>query len=198
MAKRTRRALYESLFRVAAAILYLGAVVILFLPRLGLPGFDLFRFFGLAHLEFGLFALPLGVIATKAVRAKRQWTKVAIMVGAYLIGPFAVQFTGLEVFFPTYFGVTDFFKPAQVAQEGPRVFGHYLRCEVSENKTRVTGYLNLQGQDFMILTPHNFHIWYTTQIPFQEFDLGRPDDESPNIVLTVGALTKLVLEATPA
>ena len=194
-----RRRLYGSLLRIAAGALYFGAIIVLFLPRLGVPGFELSPNFGSMHFELGLFAVPLGIVISKAARAKRLITKAAIIVASILLIPYAVSISGSFVFFNTYFAVTRRTESQEPPiKSGPRLIGYALRCAASDNKVSLTGYIKLEGQDFLLLSPHDFHIWYTTQVPFLELDLGRPEDSSGAITLTAGTFTKVVLNAVPA
>lgn len=196
IASRTRRAFYETLFRVAVGILYLGAIVFLFLPRFGLPGFTLFRLTSLANLELGLFALPLAVVVIKAARVRRTSVKAAIMVGAVSLVPYVVLISGYQVFFPTYTRVTEFFQPKH--QPDARVEARYLLCVASANgQIKLTGYVKLEGMDFLAFSPHDFHLRAVNYKNDQKLDLGRPVDKTVSIALKEGQFVNLTLESTP-
>ena len=181
---KTRRNLYESLFRIGAGIVYLGTVAT-YLFRL--PE-------GSANLVLGFFALPLAVISMKAVRAKRESVRVVIAAAFVLFIPNLVFVSGVYVAFAAY-GLIDSWKPPNP----PRfveIWGTNIRCIASGNRVEITGYLSTD-RDFLAVAPNDFHAGYIHQSPYTDFDLGQPEDSDPSIVLKKNSYTRFAFSSRP-
>jgi hypothetical protein len=178
---KTRRDLYESLFRIGAGIVYFGTVAT---PLFRLPE-------GYTNLVLGFFALPLAVISMKAVRAKRELGRVAIAAAFVLFIPTLVFKSGLIVAFAAY-QLIDSWKPK--AQPHVDIWGRDIRCIASGNRVEVTGYLSTD-HDFLAVAPHDFRAGYIHQST--NFDLGQPEDSDPSIALKKGSYTKFAFSSRP-
>jgi hypothetical protein len=190
-----RRRLFETLFRIGTASIFVGFVI----------GNRVFGDWGIFGVKFYLllcvFTGPVAVIATKSLRAKRWFIRLAIGLVIVLTVPYAIRFSGIYIALRVAPSIDKLIPGAREKYEVREIRAHQIYCKFSGNTVSVSGYLIVVGIPIVVLRPLDFKVSFEREQPNEDplvTDLGRPTATGPDIVLVAGSYAKLDLTITPA
>jgi hypothetical protein len=137
----------------------------------------------------GCFALPLSIVAMKALRISHAAGKTLIAAVSFASIPMLVIYSGWTVAISAY----KMTKMADPSPEDSSVAGNSIRCVAAGGRVEVSGYL-ITTRRFAPLAPNDFQVSYT---PDSRFDLGRPKDTARSIALVANKYTKFAFSSQP-